>query len=243
MPFFERDGVRLSYDDHPAGDGTGVPVLALAPGGMRSTASVWARAPWNPVVELAATHRVITMDQRNAGASTAPVTGREGWATYTSDQVALLDHLGIAEVVVVGMCIGGAFILGLTSAAPERIRAAVAMQPIGLEDNRDSFLEMFDQWADELRAQHPEAGPDAWAGYRARMYEGPDALFSVPDVVLPSITTPMLVLQGGDHYHPASASRAVAAAVPGAELVEQWKEPEHLPATRARITAFLAAHS
>lgn len=236
MPTFVRGDARIQYSEH----GSGFPVLALAPGGMRSAATVWERVPWNPVTELAATHRVITMDQRNAGGSWAPVTGAESWATYTADQLALLDHLGVERFHAVGMCIGGPFLLGLLHAAPERVDRVVALQPIGRDDNQEAFEELFDEWAAELAAAHPEAGPAQWAAYRKALYEGDDQLFSVPESVLPTITAPLLVMQGNDLYHPPSASRLLAAGVPGARLVERWKGEADLPATRQTIAEFLA---
>ncbi|MDQ2709152.1 MAG: alpha/beta hydrolase [Actinomycetota bacterium] len=237
MPVLQRDDVEIHYEEH----GAGFPVLTLAPGGMRSAGDWWAKMPWNPVAELAGDYRVITMDQRNAGSSRAPVTGDEGWSTYAQDQLAVLDHLGVERCHVVGMCIGGAFIARLLTSAPQRFARAVALQPIGLDGNRDAFHEMFDGWAAELAGDHPEAGPDAWARYRANLYDGDNALFSVPESVLPTITTPLLVLRGDDIYHPRSASELMAASVPGARLIERWKDPEHLPAAASAIAEFLAA--
>jgi pimeloyl-ACP methyl ester carboxylesterase len=236
MPTFQRGDATIHYETH----GEGRPILALAPGGMRSTASAWAKAPFNPVTGLTG-HRVITMDQRNAGDSTAPVTGDEGWGTYAADQLALLDHLGVERCDLIGMCIGGAFIARLLTTAPERFDRVVAMQPIGLAGNRDAFHEIFDGWAAELGPAHPEAGPEAWAAYRAALYDGEDPLFSVPTDALAGVSSPLLVLRGNDRYHPIAASELMAATVPGARLVERWKEPEHLPATAETITAFLPA--
>lgn len=236
MATFEHSGATLHYREY----GSGFPVLALAPGGMRSAAALWDGAPWNPVTELAATHRVIVMDQRNAGASTAPVTGTESWATYTADQLALLDHLGVDEFAAVGMCIGGPFVLGLQQAAPTRLTRAVLLQPIGLDANRDAFEAMFDGWAAGIAPDHPEAGPSAWAAYRDALYGGDDVLFSIPTAALATITTPLLVLQGADLYHPTSASRLIADTVPGAALVERWRDEADLPAARSAISAFLA---
>jgi hypothetical protein len=51
------------------------------------------------------------------------------------------------------------------------------------------------------------------------------------------------VLLGNDLYHPASCSRRLAELAPGAELIEQWKEPEHNASARAAVDAFLAAHT
>ena len=51
------------------------------------------------------------MDQRNAGRSHAPLRATDGWQTYTDDQVALLDHLGLETAHVMGMCVGGPFLV------------------------------------------------------------------------------------------------------------------------------------
>ncbi len=120
-----------TYGDGPA-------VLLLAPGGLRaSRIETWGNAPWNPIEALRDRFRVVAMDQRNTGTSFAPVTAGDGWDDYAADQLGLMDHLGIDRFAVVGMCIGGAFIAKLLVTAPERVTAAVAMQPIGLDDNRD----------------------------------------------------------------------------------------------------------
>jgi len=235
MEVITRDRARIICAEH----GTGFPVLALAPGGLRSTAAAWQKVVFDPVAELSDRFRVITMDQRNAGASAAAVTGLENWGTYAGDQLAVLDALGIPTAHLVGMCIGGAFILRLLRRAPERFARAVLFQPIGLADNREAFLELFDGWSAELAPRHPEAGPPQWRAYRDALYGGPHTLFSVPDEELDQITTPMLVLRGEDLYHPAAASELLAARAPNASLVERWKEPEYLPAARAAVLEFL----
>ena len=237
MSSFERPGVTLHYEEH----GSGFPILLIAPGGMRSAIPAWDKAPWNPVEHLADRYRVVAMDQRNAGASVGEVHGTDGWSTYTADQLALLDHLGIDEFAVLGMCIGGSFIANLLATAPERVRAAVTLQPIGREGNQHRFEEMFDGWRDEL-ADHPEASDEDWASFRANMYGGGGMLFSVPDEALARFTTPWLVLMGGDEFHPESVSRRLADLAPGSELVERWKGEEHIRAGKAAVDTFLAEH-
>ena len=93
MPSFERGQTKLYYEE----TGTGFPILLFAPGGMRSAIGFWENSPWNPIKVLSPHFRVIAMDQRNAGRSTAPVTAGDGWHTYADDHVALLDHLGVAD--------------------------------------------------------------------------------------------------------------------------------------------------
>lgn len=239
MPTFDRGDVHIHYEEH----GEGFPVLLIAPGGPRSAIPMWKNAPWHPVEQLAGAYRVIAMDQRNAGASTAPVTGDDGWATYTADQLALLDHLGVERCHVLGMCIGGAFILSLLKTAPHRLASAVFLQPIGQDGNREAFFEMFDSWRAEQAPRHPATSDADWAGFRHNLYGGDDVLWSVGTDEIATMTTPMLVLMGNDHYHPQLASRTLVATAPDARLVEDWKPPEDQPAARAAVEEFLAAHT
>src|SRR5262249_19221219 len=154
VPTLQHGPATLRYEAR----GDGPAILFLAPGGLRaSRIETWAHAPWNPVDALADRYRVVAMDQRNTGTSTAPITAADGWADYAADQLAVMDHLGIERFSVVGMCIGGAFIAELLAEVPDRIAAAVAFQPIGLDGNRDAFRAMFDQWREDIGADHPEA--------------------------------------------------------------------------------------
>jgi pimeloyl-ACP methyl ester carboxylesterase len=237
MAIFERAGSAIHYEVQ----GEGPPVLLLAPGGMRSAISVWDRAPWHPLRELANGFRLIALDQRNAGQSRADVSPDDGWHSYAEDHVALLDHLGIGRCLVIGGCIGCSFALELMRAAPGRVSAAVLQNPIGLHENRDMFYAFFDSWADELRATRPDVpSAEAMRPFRERMYSG-DFVFNVSRDFVRQLATPLLVLCGNDPYHPTPISRELCALAPNARLVESWKE--RLPETVAEVRAFLAAHA
>jgi pimeloyl-ACP methyl ester carboxylesterase len=238
MPIFTRGDISLYYEER----GSGFPVLMIAPGGMRSTVSFWDRAPWNPIPQLSAHYRVIAMDQRNAGQSKAPIRATDSWHVYAEDQLALLDHLGVSRFHVAGMCIGGSYIMGLIQAAPQRVVSAVMFQPIGIDNNRQAFFEMFDGWAKEQRAAHPEANDATWEKFKQSMY-GSDFLFSVSRDFVKRCTTPLLVLLGNDMYHPEVTSREVASLAPNAMLIERWREPEHQAEAQAAVERFLATHT
>jgi pimeloyl-ACP methyl ester carboxylesterase len=240
MPSFEHDGASIHYE--LSGPEDGHPVLLIAPGGMRSAAAAWGNAPWDPRVALADRFRVVAMDQRNAGASTAPVSAADGWATYTADQLALLDHLGISRCHVVGMCIGGPYIIGLLRAAPERFTAAVMLQPVGITDNRPAFDEIFDGWAAEISDDHPEADDATWASFRSNMWDHEFVCTATPDEVT-SIDTPVLLLKGNDLYHPPETSEQLAELLPNVTYVERWKDAEVLDDTHDTIVGFLAEHA
>jgi pimeloyl-ACP methyl ester carboxylesterase len=238
MPIFTRGDISLYYEEH----GKGFPLLMIAPGGMRSSVSFWEKAPWNPIPRLAAHYRVIAMDQRNAGESKAPIRATDGWRAYTEDQLALLDHLGVSRFHVAGMCIGGSYIMGLIQAAPQRVVSAVMFQPIGVDGNRQAFLDMFDGWAKEQQAAHPQADDATWQAFKQNMY-GSDFLFSVSRDFVKRCPTPLLVLLGNDLYHPQTTSREVASLAPNATLIERWREPEHDAAAQAAVERFLEAQT
>ncbi len=222
--------------------GDGFPLLLIAPGGMKSAIPVWSVAPWDPIEHLSPRYRVIAMDQRNAGRSTAPVSADDGWHTYIRDQLDLLDHLKVDRLHVVGMCIGGPYCMGLIEAAPERVASAVLFQTIGLSGNREAFYEMFDSWAAELR-HRGDTDDAAWPVFRETMYGGDRLLFNLDEHFLSSCETPLLVLKGDDLYHPAETSVRVAELAPRAELIEQWKEEPRRSDAKQAVLCFLASNT
>lgn len=238
MPYFSRDGIRIFFEE----SGDGFPLLLFAPGGMRSSIEFWEHSPFDPRRVFSAAFRVIAMDQRNAGHSTAPVSAADGWQSYTADHIALLDHLGIERCHVLGGCIGSSYCLGLAEAAPERVVSAVLQNPIGLYENRDAFYEMFDGWAKGLREGDNDLDPSAFAPFREAMYST-DFVFNVSRDFVRACRTPLLVLAGSDRYHPAPISDEIADLAPNVELLRKWKEPEAVSAAVARVAAFLRAHT
>jgi pimeloyl-ACP methyl ester carboxylesterase len=239
MPTFKRGDVSLYYEEY----GTGYPILLFAPGGMRSSIEFWSKSPFDPTKEFASEFRVIAMDQRNAGKSSAPITAADGWETYTTDHVALLDHLGIKQCHLMGGCIGSSYCLGVIKAAPKRVSAAILQSPIGLSQrNREMFNAMFDGWAEALNKERPRLDPAGLREFRDRMY-GTDFVFNVSREFVQSCKTPMLILCGSDDYHPTETSKEIAALAPNAELIEHWKTPDVIGGAVKRAREFLVSHA
>lgn len=237
---YQHLATTIRYDDE--GQSDGFPVLLIAPGGMKSANALWDDMPWNPRAALADTYRLIGMDQRNAGGSAGPVTAGDGWHTFAGDQLGLLDHLGIERCHVIGMCIGGPYVMGLLQAAPKRFASAVLLQPVGIDNNREALYEMFDVWAEAQADQHPDVSADDWRSFRSNMWDGDFVLTATPEQVA-QVTTPLLVAMGNDLYHPQSTSRQIASLAPEVTFVESWKTPDVLDETNAAIQAFLAEHT
>ena len=141
MPFIERpDGARIRYEVY----GTGYPLLLIAPGGVSSSVEFWERSIIKPPQLFAGEFMVIAMDQRHAGRSVAPLQPFS-YDECNADQLAVLDAVGAATAHVYGGCIGCAHIWSLIKNAPERVTAAVAQDPVGLDETNtiETFYAMF----------------------------------------------------------------------------------------------------
>jgi pimeloyl-ACP methyl ester carboxylesterase len=239
VPYVDSGGARIWYTDQ----GAGFPMLTLAPGGMRSSVSLWQAAAINPLTAFAGRYRLIAMDQRNAGQSAGPLEAGDPWGAYAGDQLAVMDQLGIDRFLVFGCCIGGPFILKLCELAPERVVAAVLEQPVGIiAANRELFDGIWKQWAEQLMSRPGAPGRAAIEAFATTMWARDFAVSVTRDQVR-SFRTPMLVLPGTDDYHPTETGREIAALAPAAELLEPWKDPEHLPAATEAVRRFLRDHT
>ncbi|KAL1512243.1 hypothetical protein AB1Y20_005505 [Prymnesium parvum] len=256
MPWLPRPcGASIRYSVK----GSGVPLLLLAPGGMRSCLPNWASQPIDPWSSLPLDRfQLIAIDQRSAmpavspGASHASIERGDGWHTFRDDQLALLDHLGLARCHLLGSCIGPSFALRLLRDAPSRFGAAVLMQPIGLARhtsepghawqglNTAATSHWFGGWAKEM-IRHSLATDEALQELHASMFGGRDFVFSVTREEVKQVQAPLLVLMGCDIYHPSEISREISRLAPHAELIEEWRNsgPSAVEAATKRIEEFL----
>ena len=88
--------IALHYEDH----GTGRPVVLIH--GYPVNGNSWEK---QERVLLGAGHRVITYDRRGFGRSAQPAVGYD-YDTFAADLDALLNHLDLTEVVLVGFSMG-----------------------------------------------------------------------------------------------------------------------------------------
>jgi pimeloyl-ACP methyl ester carboxylesterase len=196
--------------------------------------------------EFKADFRVITMDQRNAtgGESTGPVPVDDPWGAFATDQLGVMDHLGIDKFFFFGNCIGGPFAMKLMERAPQRVVAAVLSQPVGHNPAHPDY--MYDAgktvWAKELRERRPDVSMETIEQYLHNLYRlRPDFVYSVSRDFAKACQTPMLVLPDDVVAHPLVASIDIASLCPNAEItVFPWKEPAELKArTINRARTFL----
>jgi pimeloyl-ACP methyl ester carboxylesterase len=123
VPTFEHGGQRLAYTTY----GEGPRLLVLLHGllfNQRMHAEL-ARA----LAERG--NRVVTLDLLGHGASDRPTDmWRYSMSEFGGEVVALLDHLGAEQAVVMGTSLGANTTLEVASLAPERLRGMVIEMPV-----------------------------------------------------------------------------------------------------------------
>lgn len=123
--------------------GKGEPIVLLHSGGADLR-------DWQFITpQLAKTHQVITFDGRGAGKSPPLLEP----AKYVEDFRQLLDHLSIAQAVLVGHSIGGQIATDFALAYPHRVSKLVLVAP-GLSGSK--FSPEVEQWFGEIRAVAPD---------------------------------------------------------------------------------------
>lgn len=137
MAFFERDHVRISYEDS---DGDGPPIIW-------SHGFLMDRTMFDPQVAGLPEHRHVRWDQRGFGRTES--TGSFTYWDSADDAVALLDHLNIDQAVFAGMSQGGFLSLRAALAHPDRVRALILIDTqSGTED--PEVLESYRQMVEAL---------------------------------------------------------------------------------------------
>jgi 3-oxoadipate enol-lactonase len=110
------NGITVAYDDLGAGCNN----LLLVHG------HPFNRSMWRPQLEAAANAgwRVLVPDLRGYGETTV-VPGMTRLSDFAADLAALLDHLGIQDVVIGGLSMGGQIAMDFARQFPDRVRGIV----------------------------------------------------------------------------------------------------------------------
>ncbi len=120
------DGLRLHARDH-GDEQAGLTVLCM-PGLSRNARD------FEPVAErLAPRYRVICAEQRGRGLSAYdPKPENYHPGTYVGDMVALLDHLKLQRVAMIGTSLGGLMAMMMAAGLPDRV-AGLVVNDVGPE--------------------------------------------------------------------------------------------------------------
>jgi 3-oxoadipate enol-lactonase len=234
MPSIERDGTKIHYESY----GQGAPLVLLHALSLN-------RYAWtHQAFAFARTNRVIVLDQRGHGLSDKPASGY-AITEMTRDLLAVLDHAGVADAVLVGNSAGGMVALQAALDAPERVRALVVVSSATnlaphvpsqvLEAYTNRFEAAFDFMMDgalsaRTKRERPEVAAFLHDAFRVRenfarevflsCIRDPGGVFgwNIEDR-LTAVQKPALVLAGEeDQSIPMEAVRRLASALPHAQL-------------------------
>jgi pimeloyl-ACP methyl ester carboxylesterase len=244
--FYERGNVRIRYED----TGTGFPLLLIAGGGLNNSTIAGIRGgnPFNTLEAFKGEFRCIYADLRHsAGQSTGPFEIDRPWDSHTDDHIGLMDHLKIDKFAVLGFCIAGPFIWNIMKRAPNRVAAAVPVQPVGFRPELPTSL--YDSqkkgWGEPLVQRRPEITMDMADRFLTRMFrDNPDFIFTVNRDFVKSCQTPVLVLPDDTAGHSLPVAIESAMLAPKGQMsMYPWKDtPAKIPLAVRHVRSFLLSH-
>lgn len=232
MSYFDHNGCQLHYEEY----GHGAPVVLVH--GLGSSTRDWEYQ----IPDLAAHYRVIALDVRGHGRSDKP-RQRYQISDFAGDVLALLDHLKLPQVHLVGISMGGmiGFQLGVDS--PERLKSLCIVNSgpeVKAKSPRD-WLEIGKRWSlsrllsldtiakglGRLLFPKPEQGElrrkieERWPQNDKRAY-----LASLDAIIgwgvrerLNRISCPTLVVTADRDYTPVAQKEAYVCELPNARLL------------------------
>ncbi|MBX3526448.1 MAG: 3-oxoadipate enol-lactonase [Rhodoblastus sp.] len=198
---------------------------------------------WDDQIPALSKHfRVVRYDSRGHGLSAAPA-GPYSLEQLGKDALSILDTLGVKKAHWMGLSKGGAVGQWLLLNAPDRIERAVlantaaqfgtadtwndrlrTLRELGLQGMVDAVI---DRWfTKEFQAKAPEAIARIKAAFEKTPADGYAAcMAALRDIdlrdAIRNIRNQVLVIIGkNDPATPPEAGKAIAAAIPGARLVE-----------------------
>ena len=172
--FSTSDGLSLAYRD----EGAGAPLLCLA--GLTRN-----HRDFDEFTALMRDrYRVIRMDNRGRGASDHdPTYANYNPLTEAGDALALLDHLEIERVTIIGSSRGGMLAMMIAATAPQRLRGVVLndvgpqLKPeglavigtyLGVAPKAKTIDEAAASMETAFGADFPGVGRDFWRGWAER---------------------------------------------------------------------------
>lgn len=114
-------GLRLRYLDWEAA-GAGAPVMVLLHG-LQDCARSWDFF----AASMRAEYRVVALDSRGHGDSEHSDSAAYGFRDYMADVEALIAHLGLRDITLVGHSAGGRYAFTFAAERPELVRALVVV--------------------------------------------------------------------------------------------------------------------
>ncbi|GGR23104.1 alpha/beta fold hydrolase [Deinococcus ruber] len=226
---------------HYVSVGNGTPMLLLH--GYPLSGELFAR---NRDILAAAGYRVITIDHRGYGQSTAPTDAPGDLQTYAADALGVMDQLNLPKAIIGGMSMGGPIAFEMWRTAPQRFTGLILIDTLanpagvveqhlwkGMAQKASTFGSqslapelLKDMLTGQTRLNHP-ADATVLTGIVKQAHVAADVagamvLATRPDSVptLKTITVPTLILEGvEDTVYPPEFSLKMMQNIPGSQLV------------------------
>jgi 3-oxoadipate enol-lactonase len=236
MSYFDHNGCQLYHEEYGEADDSRAPLLLLH--GLGSSTLDWEYQ----IPALAAEYRVIVMDLRGHGRSDKP-NERYSIGGFTKDVVALIEHLQLGPVHLIGLSMGGMIGFQLGVDRPELLKSLTIINSgpeVKVRSPRDG-VELAKRWTlsrlfsleaiAKVLSQKMFPKPEQtelrlkiqrrWPRNDKRAY-----LASLDAIIgwgvreyLARITCPTLVVSGDRDYTPATLKAAYVKQMPNARLV------------------------
>ena len=162
MPYITNSSVRTYYEEH----GSGQPVVFLH-------GFTLDRRMWRDQIPFLSNHfRLIIQDARGHGLSDTPQSGYSR-PDRISDVIALIDHLGLPKVHLVGLSMGGSTAIGLALKHQERLLSMTLVDTGAAGFHIGKKIVRID---DIVRNKGLEAGKREWLRMTLMWYKGKRAI-------------------------------------------------------------------
>ena len=232
MPRVDVNGVEIYYED--VGSGPAVVLIH----GLGSSTRDWERQ----IGPLSGSWRFIAMDLRGHGKSDKP-PGPYSLSDFAGDVAAVIDHLGVGPVPVVGISLGGMTAFQLAADRPELVSRLMAVNALPSFDVAElgrlqvalrklvtRFLGMEKiaeilapkLFPDEDMAEEREMLIERWAQNDKRAYQAAfQAILDWPGVAaeMARFSKPILVVASDQDYTPVESKQPHVEAMPTARMV------------------------
>lgn len=209
------NGISLYYETYGEGD----PVLLLH-GDFANIETVH-----HQIRALSESHLVIAPDRRAHGRTTDDESVTLSYSLMADDMVALLDRLGIERADIVGWSGGGNDGIDMAIRYPDRVKRLVTygatFNTEGVDETIVDGMAPDNPGLEPFRSLYESSAPDSerWPVFVGRMRTLWQTHPSFTAANLAEIRAPVLVMAGEFDSTPDAHTRAMAAAIPNAELV------------------------
>lgn len=139
MPNVTVNGVDLYYECH----GSGKPLMLIA--GLASDSQ-----SWQPIIEELSRHYLVILPDNRGVGRTTPQDAETSIQQISDDCIALIGHMGLSSVTLLGHSMGGFVVLDCAIRYPKQVSQLILAGTSAFNSERNNAL--FRDWVSYLRS-------------------------------------------------------------------------------------------